>query len=1043
MSTIKYRQSEGDFESNIRTDKLTGESFKGAPLSNNEVDTNFANLNIGKVENDGSIPMTGNLTTPGIDSSSADNGFRLFNENGDLVFTAGKDNSQDVVFEGNIDVGNQGALNLNLGGGDITTRNIFLNGRLIDQALSEEYKVSNVGEIMEAFVIDSPTLTLDGNHTAGDTTLDVTSVTNVFVGDSISSVVSGIPANTTITEINGNTITISNGLSADMATGSSILCNEGKLLAKFATICKLVQRAGEFAVGQPVQGNSTGYLGVVHKVVGDNVYVIMNNDTQEFNGSEFLQQVVGGIPSTSIQGLITEVINTDTIKIGHKLKVFGVQANDPSTPTDEASPTPSATATKNGTTDSNLPTQPYYYWVAQFRFDNLKIGAIQDGASGYAQIDGHNTPQYFTSLRYNSLSLTRSSGEYGMLIYRGSTSDSQEAELIAVLGPRELGSITSGIIFNDQGTFTRTEWSTKTNDTNAFTVEGVASGRMDADYSTPSNMVYFPQRPPVENKIANGDVNARGYVTATVEKVHNKKTLRFSEKLYHGNNYVEVVHDNTEGLQSAINEFRDLALRNIVLPDGVYYTSRLTIPDNFAVLGNSKRAVLKTIPWNFDHYDDLVNPNDKGCILTPQTDAPRNITFRNLTIDGNMVNNVTWTETQSNFPMSFPQGQDLVYDNIDVVNTVGSGLYALDNDRIRISGSKFRNGGLAYGEDDALTPLYVASSTFTTISDNIFENWTSAIDASVTRIGTIIGNTIRNCGSGLLVFGSGNLLSSPNLIMGTDDEFIPAVDTMDSDFDSINVKLEPGVDYQSPSMLYLRRGEPMHLGTADVQVGGVAIPETSVELSADILMLTKLDNVESLATIGGDFDYTENSAGDPIINVPINGNGGDFGLNNGYFQWKITSANAQQLPSFSALKTAWEATSPPSGESMLGLIYRIKATEYSYAYESDGRIFVDNFDQIDSNTGKFTLKNNDDKFIFAVGDVIKPLNVSGAGINFSGSEFTVTAIESDGAGKFRIVADTSTDLSSATDKDYSGDSDADKPYLIIRNTIILAKGRLA
>ena len=1004
MSTIKYRQSESDFESNIRTDKLTGETFKAAPLSNNEVDTNFANLNLGKVENDGSIAMTGNLTTPGIDASSADDGFRLYNENGDLILTAGADNSQNVTFEGNINVGNQGALNLDLGGGDITTKNIYLNGRLIDQALSEEYKVSNVGEVMEATVLDSPTLVLDGAHSSGDTTLDVTSVANVFVGDAISSVVSGVPADTTITAINGTTITISNALSANMADAAEILCNEGKMLAKFTTICKLVQRTGTFSVGQTVRGNSTGYEGVVHKVQGDNVWIVMNNDTQEFNGSEFLQQLVDGIPSTSIQGLITEVINTDTIKVGHKLKVFGVQANDPASPTDEASPTPGVTSTKNGTTDSNLPTQNFYYWAAQFRYDNLKIGE----AAGPTDVIAHNTPANFTGERYNALSLARSSGEYGMLIYRGTTTDLEDAELIAVLGPRDLGSITSGIIFNDQGTFTRTEWSSKSNDTNAFTVEGVASGRMDATYSDPSNMVYFPPKPPTNEQINTNAVNPRGYVTVTIEKIHNKKTLRCTQKLYHGSNYVEIVHDNTAGLQNAINAFRDLALRNIVLPDGVYYTSRLTIPDNFAVLGNSKRAVIKTIPWNFDHYDDVLSPNEKGSILTAQTDTPKNITFRNLTIDGNMVNNVTWTETQSNFPIAMAQGQDIVYENIDVINTVGSGLYALDNDRIRVSGCKFRNGGLAYGEDDALSPLIVSSSTFTTISDNIFENWTSSIDASVTRIGTIIGNTIRNSGSGLLVFGSGNLISSPNLIMGPDDEYIPAVDTMDSDFDSINVKVEPGVDYQSPSMLYLRRGESMHLGSANDIVSGSAVPGTEVTFSADILTLTKLNNVESLAAAGGALDYSDNGSGDPIINVPINGDGGDFGRDNGYFQWKITSANANELPTYKELKADWTATSPDDDETLIGLIYRIKATEYAYAYSDpdlvdNGRILINELDVVDNNTANLILKNNDNLAVFAIGDRIRTHNlVDGSGnVNLEGQNWTVTNVTAN-----HVVCDT-------------------------------------
>jgi len=149
MSSIKYRQNQSDFETNIRIEQLGGETFKGAPLSNNEVDTNFANLNIGKVENDGSIPMSGNLTTPGIDASLAEEGFRLFNENGDLILTAGADNSNDVVFEGNIDVGDQGSIDVNLGGGDITANNIFLNGRLIDQSLSERFNVSVVPFLVE------------------------------------------------------------------------------------------------------------------------------------------------------------------------------------------------------------------------------------------------------------------------------------------------------------------------------------------------------------------------------------------------------------------------------------------------------------------------------------------------------------------------------------------------------------------------------------------------------------------------------------------------------------------------------------------------------------------------------------------------------------------------------------------------------------------------------------------------------------------------------------------------------------------------------
>jgi hypothetical protein len=234
----------------------------------------------------------------------------------------------------------------------------------------------------------------------------------------------------------------------------------------------------------------------------------------------------------------------------------------------------------------------------------------------------------------------------------------------------------------------------------------------------------------------------------------------------------------------------------------------------------------------------------------------------------------------------------------------------------------------------------------------------------------------------------------------------------------------------------------MHLGDNQDLVGGVAVPGTEVTLSADILALTKRNNVEALGAIGGSLDYSNNGSGDPIITVPINGNGGDFGLENGYFQWKITSANVNALPSFNELKADWTATSPPADESLIGLIYRIKATEYAYAYEADGRILVNNFEKVDSNTGKFTLKSNDDKNVFAIGDVIKTQNVSGATLNFTGSSWTVTAVESDGAGGFRVVADTTTNLTTATTASYTSSADADKPYLIIRNTFVLAKGRL-
>jgi len=1034
MSSIRYRQNQTDFETNIRIEQLGGETFKGAPLSNNEVDTNFANLNIGKVENDGSIPMSGNLTTPGIDASLATEGFRLFNEAGDLILTAGSNNTIDVVFEGNIDVGDQGSIDVNLGGGDITAENIFLNGRLIDRSLSERYNVSNVGDTLRAVTFDSPTLTVDGTVAAGETDVTFDSVFNVFVGDEIASSSTEIPVETTVEAINGTTITLSNPLNSELTDGSSVIVNSEKTLLKFTSIVRLVSVAGEFGVGETVQGNTSGHTGFIHRIEGDKLYITMQDDDTEFEGSELLQQVVNGTPSASIQGTVTEVINTDTIKVGHKLKVFGVQDTDPAANQNEPDPTPVINSTKNGTTDTNLDTQNYYYWSAQFRFDNGKIGA----ASGPTTVIEHNVPSLFDPDRYITLSLSRSSQEYGILVYRGSTSSVSDAELIAVLGPKELGQINSGIVYNDQGTFTRTEWSTKTTDTNAFSDINTAASRLNPEYGT-SGLVYFPLTPPTSNEINAGEVNVYGWVTATVERVYNKKTVRLENKHWHDNEHVEIVHDNTAGLQEAINANRDLALRNITLPDGVYYTSRLNIPSNFALFGNSKRTVIKQIPWNFEFYDDITLPNQRGNVLVPQDDTPERITFRDLSVDGNMVNEVLWSENQANFTVSVPNGTDITYDNVNIVNSVGSGVYALNNSRIRVSSCQFLDGGLTYSEDSILSPLFAASSEFTTVSDNIFENWVAALDLSVTRIGTVISNTIRNCGSGLLIFGSGNLLSSPNLIMGTDDEYIPSVDKLDSDFDSVNIDIQPGVDYISPSLLYIRDGDPLYLGSDNIN----GVPGSAIELSADIKTLVKTDNVESFKT-GAAFDYTLNDSDDPIIEVGVNGDDGDFGRDNGYFQFRIIASNADDLPTYSDLRSQWEGTTPPSGENLIGLVYRVKATEYAYVGEDDDRLYVDRIDFEDVSGTEFielTLADDDEQNIFAIGDTIRTFNIEGVTPDVNGIEITVTEKKIT-AGRYIIRGEIteSVSLGGTTTFDTSGQTE--KPYIGIRNTFVLAKGRI-
>ena len=128
---------------------ITKRLVKGTPLSNAELDANFQSIVDEKLERDGTVAMTGSLVTPGLSAASAVAGLTAYNQDGDLIFTAGADNSQDVIFEGNIEVGGTGG-NLNLGTGDIQAKDIYLSGRLISEQLSTGYAVSNRGELFQA-----------------------------------------------------------------------------------------------------------------------------------------------------------------------------------------------------------------------------------------------------------------------------------------------------------------------------------------------------------------------------------------------------------------------------------------------------------------------------------------------------------------------------------------------------------------------------------------------------------------------------------------------------------------------------------------------------------------------------------------------------------------------------------------------------------------------------------------------------------------------------------------------------------------------------
>jgi hypothetical protein len=787
----------------------------------------------------------------------------------------------------------------------------------------------------------------------------------------------------------------------DSYLGIGSLVN-GKLEITIDVIIKIVERAGNFSVGQDISFTQLGTsLGTLTRVDRNTLYVRLGpNFTGQFQpGQQIYQLGTNG----SVTGKISQIISNFKIRKDLKLKVFGVSYStdgniDPITVNNI-----SLLKTESESSSNNV----YRYWIAQFNFLNGQISRAEriSGSISHKSLNNFNE-QNFIKIQ----NIIRTNANHGILIYRSIDNDnSSSARLIDVLGPYDLGDSVSGIDYLDYGTYSVTGWSKKDSE-----------GR----FSDSSEIIHFPLSP-------NTTTSRKGWKTLTVDSVIGYNKIRMVEnniQLNSGSSpIVEFVHDNTAGLQKAINDNRDLGLGGITFPNGVYYTSRLNVPNDFEILGTGKLTIIKKIPWDFT-YHPITSDNNKGNLFIPQEkDEPKNIYFRNLQIDGNLANNVKFKELESNYISYFKEGENINFDNVIITDVSGGGLYLDGVIGLRIQNCEIKNGSITYRGND-FSPIRCSESQNITINSNVFENFLSPVDVSVSRNGVVIGNTIKNCGSGLLVYASGNLLSSPNLIMGLDSEWIPTPDTMDSDFNSVNITINPGVGYVSPSFLYVSRGDPIYLGSMDK----LGLPGSAVELSSDIFVLTKLNNSEIQKT---EWDYSINTNNNQqIINI-ISPDEGLQGRNDGYFQFEIPGNNTTFLPNLSELITT-HGNNLVSGEKIVGLVYRIKATGYTYIDQGE-RINILNGTFSTSGGQNFytiTLSNINDFNLFTVGNKVK-LFEHNSSPNINNIEYNVVEKITSGLNRQIRIGLGSSSLGTTTNGQATG-------YIAIRKTVIIAKGRI-
>ena len=555
-------------------------------------------------------------------------------------------------------------------------------------------------------------------------------------------------------------------------------------------------------------------------------------------------------------------------KAGQKVRVYGAKLNIDSSPVIQ--PPLITQVLSTGLTGG---TYTFNYILAQFDYATGKISNSSIASTNVGNINLND----FNDTNNIAVRFNRTSVDNGVLVYRkisgSGPGTTATHNLVAVLGPKDLVTI-NDCIWVDYYDYDYVIWSKK-NTRNEF--------------STDSGLIHFPLTAPTKTYFGWVDTELQFVNTST-------NTLTIADVCLFESECV-VAHDDTEVLQQAINDRFASGVKSIQIPTKTYFVKGLIIPTNFSILGSGSQTTLKKLSWSS-------NFNDTGNRIFKTSVPLKNFSLSNLTIDGNMQNQYLLNDSTLEYLNYIVDvaGESFRYENIKITNVIGGGIYSPESKNLSLVSSFLLdsnlNDRLGYG------PLNVASSSDIVLSSNIFKNFSGSVDVSTVSTGTIVGNIVKNCGSGLVVYGSTNLISSPNILMGPAGEFLPSPDIFNSAYDSININLEPNMAYVSDVYTYQENGVVVDLSS---------INESFVSYRID--KLQKVDNGESL------YGSAVLIAGNPPIQSSF---GSGVNTTQGQFKFTISQQNVNVLLSTYSYNTL-KAQNP----NHIGLVYRGINTEYA------------------------------------------------------------------------------------------------------------------
>ena len=528
--------------------------------------------------------------------------------------------------------------------------------------------------------------------------------------------------------------------------------------------------------------------------------------------------------------------NIGTWRIGQTIKVFGINTrnitqydytnSDSSTIynqwTDSIDQSSQVTSAVGGTGGS----VQYTYYA---RIMNVNTGVISSfhqlkhaGSGTTPNVIGNFPLDSFNEQRFNSVVVFRPDANHSILIYRYHNNintvvtDSEDnnlapsvhngnINLISILSQRDIGSdINLGpITYKDYGPYDRCVWGELNSD-------ATINSKFLPLKSFPTTVV--PSAVPFARAIPGfieRVVDSIDYITKQVTlapsgtPLYDAVDTSLTSNIDLSGGGVQFVHDDTLAIQTVIADVIDKGLDSLYLTGGTYLVKRLEIPSNFSLNGAGKSTIIKK--QFFDTNRQRVSSGEssrlyaalwlrKGSNISGNpsetlSQPVENITIQNIVVDGNYSNNIRLGNSGS------PDSNALVYADgiknlslsaIDIKRSLGDGVWVANSERVSIQNCFVSDNSITYRTSD--NPLQATDTIILKVSDSAFINNPGPVDITTTEVVAFNSCIIRNCGTGLRIFGTRSANTENNLILGPDDEWIPTTDIYDSDFSSINLK---------------------------------------------------------------------------------------------------------------------------------------------------------------------------------------------------------------------------------------------------------------